>query len=52
MVTTGIRTIHEETEVLAFDLWDTLLDRESTLVPALKDLLDVHGSDYDAEILL
>lgn len=52
MVITDTRTIHEETEVLAFDLWDTLLDRESTLVPALKDLLDVHGSDYDAKILL
>ncbi|WP_227356131.1 haloacid dehalogenase type II [Haladaptatus salinisoli] len=52
MATTGISTIREETEVLAFDLWDTLLDRESTLVPALKDLLDANGSDYDAEILL
>jgi len=45
-------TLREETEVLAFDLWDTLLDREATLVPALRALLDDHGSDYDAEILL
>jgi 2-haloacid dehalogenase len=45
-------TVREETEVLAFDLWDTLLDRESTLGPALADLLEAHGSDYDPEILL
>lgn len=45
-------TIQEEAEVLAFDLWDTLLDRQSTLVPALDDLLSDHGSDYDPEILL
>ncbi|QKY17163.1 haloacid dehalogenase type II [Halorubrum sp. CBA1229] len=45
-------TLREETEVLAFDLWDTLLDREATLVPALRALLDDHGSDYDPEILL
>ncbi|MFC7157274.1 haloacid dehalogenase type II [Halomarina halobia] len=45
-------TIREECRVLAFDLWDTLLDREATLVPALGDLLDANGSDYDPEILL
>lgn len=45
-------TMREETTVLAFDLWDTLLDRESTLVPAIGDLLDAHGSEYDPEILL
>ncbi|NHN61667.1 MULTISPECIES: Ldh family oxidoreductase [Halorussus] len=45
-------TLREETKVLAFDLRDTLLDRESTLVPSLADLLDVHGSDYDADVLL
>lgn len=45
-------TLREETKVLAFDLWDTLLDRELTLVPALGELLDAHGSDYDPEILL
>ena len=45
-------TIREEAEVLAFDLYDTLLDRESTLVPALGDLLESHGSDYDPTILL
>ena len=45
-------TLREETKVLAFDLWDTLLDREATLIPALADLLDSYESEYDAEILL
>ncbi|MFB6108961.1 MAG: haloacid dehalogenase type II [Haloplanus sp.] len=45
-------TIREDTTVLAFDLWDTLLDRESTLVPELDALLARHGSDYEPEILL
>ncbi|MDX1745616.1 MAG: haloacid dehalogenase type II [Halobacteriales archaeon] len=45
-------TVREEAKVLAFDLWDTLLDRETTLVPALSALLESHGSDYDPEILL
>ena len=45
-------TLREEAEVLAFDLYDTLLDRESTLVPALAELLDAHGSDYDPGVLL
>ncbi|NEU58654.1 haloacid dehalogenase type II [Halorussus sp. MSC15.2] len=52
MAPIATETLREETAVLAFDLWDTLLDRESTLVPALADLLDAHGSDYDPEILL
>lgn len=45
-------TICEETEVLAFDLWDTLLDREAVLVPALGELLEAHGSEYDPDVLL
>ncbi len=45
-------TLRAETKVVAFDLYDTLLDRESTLVPALGELLSAHGSDYDPEILL
>lgn len=45
-------TIREETTLLAFDLWDTLLDRESTLVPALAELLESHDSEYDPEVLL
>lgn len=45
-------TIQEEASVLAFDLWDTLLDRESTLIPALDELLTDYGCDYDPEILL
>lgn len=52
MPTPTTHTVREETEVLAFDLWDTLLDRESTLVPALEALLRDHGSDYDPELLL
>ncbi len=52
MTTIAAETIREETTVLAFDLWDTLLDRESTLVPALSELLDAHESEYDPEILL
>lgn len=51
-MTVAAETIREETEVLAFDLWDTLLDRESTLVPALQELLEAHDSDYDPTILL
>jgi 2-haloacid dehalogenase len=50
--TTATDTLREETIVLAFDLYDTLLDRESTLVPALADVLESHGSDYDPEVLL
>jgi 2-haloacid dehalogenase len=46
------RTVREGTVVIAFDVWDTLLDREATLVPALSDLLSAHGSEYDPEILL
>jgi 2-haloacid dehalogenase len=52
MSTVAAETIREEATVLAFDLWDTLLDRESTLVPALAALLREHGSEYDPEILL
>lgn len=52
MSTVAAETIREEAEVLAFDLWDTLLDREATLVPALDELLTNHGSEYDPEILL
>jgi len=45
-------TLREETVVLAFDLYDTVLDRERVLVPALGALLDRHGADADPEILL
>lgn len=45
-------TLREETVVLAFDLYDTVLDREAVLVPALGDLLERHGSDADPSILL
>lgn len=52
MVQTSTETIRDEAKVIAFDLWDTLLNRESTLVPVLSELLDAHGSDADPEILL
>lgn len=45
-------TLSAETDVIAFDLYDTLLDRESTLIPALGDLLAANDSDYGPEILL
>ena len=48
----AVRTIREGTVVVAFDVWDTLLDREATLVPALSDLLEAHGSGYDPTVLL
>lgn len=50
--TVATETVCEETKVLAFDLWDTLLDREAKLVPVLGDLLDAHDSEYDPEVLL
>ncbi|SHG41311.1 haloacid dehalogenase type II [Halobaculum gomorrense] len=40
------------TELLAFDLYDTVLDRVSTLEPALAGILDAHGADADAGVLL
>jgi 2-haloacid dehalogenase len=52
MAPTETETLRQETKVLAFDVWDTLLDREATLVPVLGELLDAHGSDYDPELLL
>jgi 2-haloacid dehalogenase len=45
-------TLREETEVLVFDVWDTLLDREATLVPALRTLRERHGGEFDPEVLL
>ena len=48
----AVETIREEAEVLAFDLYDTLLDRESTLVPAIAELLESHGAEYDPQVLL
>jgi 2-haloacid dehalogenase len=52
MTTPVTETLHTELKVLSFDLYDTLLDRETTLVPALDDLLNLHGSDVDPAILL
>lgn len=46
------RTLRDETEVLAFDLWDTLLDRDAKLVPALDALLDAHDTEYDPSVFL
>lgn len=52
MSSISVETIRAEVDVLTFDLYDTLLDRESTLLPAIADLLEAHGSNYDPEILL
>ncbi|MFB6310898.1 MAG: haloacid dehalogenase type II [Salinirussus sp.] len=52
MARIATETIKEDTEVIAFDLYDTLLDREATLVPALADVVDSHDGDADPEILL
>jgi 2-haloacid dehalogenase len=45
-------TLREEAIVLAFDLYDTVLDRETVLVRALGDLLERHGADADPAVLL
>lgn len=44
--------LNAEVEVLAFDLYDTLLDRESTLTDELATLLDAKGTDADPKLLL
>ncbi|MDR9411254.1 MAG: haloacid dehalogenase type II [Haloquadratum sp.] len=44
-------TLREDVTVLAFDLYDTLLNREATLVPAIEAVLTEHGSDYDPRTL-
>ena len=41
-----------EVRVLAFDLYDTLLDREAVLVPALAAVLDDAGLDDDPAVFL
>lgn len=38
--------------MLAFDLYDTLLDRESRLVPAIDDYFDAVGHDGDPAVFL
>jgi 2-haloacid dehalogenase len=50
--TVAAETVREETQVLAFDLWDTLLDREAKLIPAIGALLETHDSEYDPDVLL
>lgn len=46
----SIETVRGDTTVVAFDVYDTLLDREAALVPALSDLLT--GTDHDAGVFL
>ena len=50
-------TLRSELKVVSFDLYDTLLDREARLVPALDALLDsedadAEESDLDPEVFL
>lgn len=40
------------TSVLAFDLYDTILDRRSTLVPAIGTVLDAYDADVDPAVFL
>lgn len=49
---TAPETLRSELKVLAFDLYDTLLDRESTLVPALEDYFADTHHDPDPEVFL
>ncbi len=45
-------SFRDDVQVLAFDLYDTLLDRESVLVPALETLLAAGGLDDDPAVFL
>lgn len=45
-------TLRSELEVLAFDLYDTLLDRETVLVPAIRDYFDRRDHDGDPAVFL
>lgn len=46
----SLETVRGDTTVVAFDVYDTLLDREAALVPALGDVLA--GTEYDPGIFL
>lgn len=41
----SIQALRSDTTVVAFDVYDTLLDRDATLLPALKPLLDSASTD-------
>jgi 2-haloacid dehalogenase len=45
-------TLQFVTQTLAFDLYDTVLDRESKLVPAIAGVFEAHDHDADPEIFL
>ncbi|WP_336343905.1 haloacid dehalogenase type II [Halalkalicoccus ordinarius] len=49
---TTTETLRSELRVLAFDLYDTLLDRESKLVPAIDGYFDAVGHDGDPVVFL
>lgn len=49
---TVTQTLRRELQVLAFDLYDTLLDRESKLVPAIDGYFDAVGHDGDPVVFL
>ena len=49
---TDTETLRTDLEVVSFDLYDTLLDRESTLVPALETCFERTGADEDPGVFL
>lgn len=49
---TAPETLQSELKVISFDLYDTLLDRESRLVPALQALFERKGVDEDPDVFL
>jgi 2-haloacid dehalogenase len=49
---TATETLRREVRVLAFDLYDTLLDRESKLVPSIDDYFDAVGHDGEPTVFL
>lgn len=49
---TAPETLRQELTVVSFDLYDTLLDRESTLVSALEAYFDRKGVDEDPGVFL
>lgn len=44
--------LRSELELIAFDVYDTLLDRRSVLTPAIADLLDPTRTDLDPPVFL
>lgn len=43
-------TLQREIKVISFDVYDTLLDRETVLIPAIQQLLDDEQQNTDARV--